>query len=158
MGEFVCNSKRQWVLVTGYFLEDIILSLYPNKCGFIMNIRNRYVWKYKLNLFLSLEPHGLFYVHRDSEWGDDKEKVTLLVLVYAYQIIAVAECKNQPIFLYDLQNQGTSSLYNFSTILSPWPLLIVTICFVNMVDRISVADPWRWLWRWYWDKRNLESL
>lgn len=59
----------------------------------MINARNRCVWKYRLNSSLCLEPHGLFCIHRDLGWGEDKEKVILLMLVYAYQILVAAERK-----------------------------------------------------------------
>ena len=45
------------------------------------------------------EPHCLFCVYMDSGQGEDKEKVTSLVLVYASWVLVAAECTMQLPFL-----------------------------------------------------------
>lgn len=67
--------------MSGYFLEDIgSFSLYPSRCGYIMNQENRCVQRYKLQSSLSLEP---MVCAAGTQMGEDKETVNLLVPAYA---------------------------------------------------------------------------
>ena len=67
--------------MSGYLLEDIgSFSLYPSRCGYIMNQENRCVQRYKLKLSLSLEP---MFVPQEVRVGEDKETVSLLALAHA---------------------------------------------------------------------------